>query len=96
MPALQAYHAGMNKKAKSIQYTIRGVSEQTNRLIREKASLYGSSLNETALKLLEEGVGLKDERVFHDLDAYAGTWVEDPVSDEVLEGMRVIDKDLWE
>lgn len=85
----------MKKKAKLIQYTIRGISEQTDQLVREKAAVYGNSLNETALKLLEEGVGLKDERVFHDLDAYAGTWVEDSACDEVLEGMRVIDKDLW-
>jgi hypothetical protein len=57
--------------------------------------LYGSSLNETALKLLEEGVGLKAERTFHDLDAYAGTWVKDPVCDEILEYMRVVDEELW-
>ncbi|MCC5848000.1 MAG: hypothetical protein JJU29_07885 [Verrucomicrobia bacterium] len=73
---------------KKIQYTIRGVSEQTDRLLREKAALYGGSLNETALKYLDEGVGLKEERVFHDLDVYAGTWVADPACDEVLENMR--------
>ena len=83
------------KKSKSIQYTIRGVSEKTDRLVREKAALYGGSLNETALKLLEEGVGLNGEREFHDLDAYAGTWVSDPVTDAVLETMREIDPELW-
>lgn len=82
-------------KKKSVQYTIRGVPEKTDHLVREKAALYGSSLNETALKLLEEGVGLKNERLFHDLDAYAGTWVPDPVCDEILENMRVIDSELW-
>jgi len=84
----------MNKE-KLVQYTIRGVSPQTDRLVREKAALYGSSLNETALKLLEEGVGLKEERVFHDLDAYSGTWVADADCDDVLESMRQVDEDLW-
>lgn len=82
-------------KSKTIQYTIRGVSQQTDQLVREKAALYGGSLNKTALKLLEEGVGLKEERVFHDLDGYSGTWVKDPACDEILENMRLIDKDLW-
>ncbi|MGA0333863.1 MAG: hypothetical protein ACO3NW_07900 [Kiritimatiellia bacterium] len=95
MPVMNAQDAGNMKKAKSIQYTIRGVSEQTDRLIREKAALYGGSLNETALKLLEEGVGIKEDRVFHDLDGYSETWVADPASDELLESMRLIEKDLW-
>ncbi len=83
------------KSDKSIQYTIRGVSETTDRLVREKAALYGGSLNATALKLIEEGVGLKEERVFHDLDAYVGTWVADPSCDDVLESMRCVDEELW-
>jgi hypothetical protein len=95
MPAMNAFYAGIMKSTKAIQYTIRGVSEQTDRLVREKAALYGGSLNETALRLLEEGVGLKEERVFHDLDVYAGTWVADPACDEVLESMRRVDEALW-
>lgn len=83
------------KKTKTIQYTIRGIDKRTDHLIREKAALYGSSLNETARKLLEEGVGLKGERVFHDLDVYAGTWVADPVCDGILDSMREIDPELW-
>lgn len=95
MPAMNAYGACVMKTEKSIQYTIRGVSEQTDRLVREKAASYGGSLNATALKLLEEGVGLKEERVFHDLDAYAGTWVADPACDDVLDSMRNVDEELW-
>lgn len=80
---------------KPLQYTIRGIGEQTDRLLREKAAEYGTSLNETAVKLIEEGVGIGGERVFHDLDAYAGSWVTDPECEEVLEKQRQVDEDLW-
>ena len=37
-----------------------------------------------------------DERPpYHDLDDLVGTWVEDPVFDEVIREMDSVDPDLW-
>ncbi len=83
------------RRNETIQYTVRGVPEQTDRLLREKAAVYGTSLNETALEVLQIGLGVTEERVFHDLDGYAGTWVEDSACEKALEDMRKVDVELW-
>ncbi len=80
---------------KSIQYTIRRVPEQTDHILREKAAEYGMSLNETALKVLQRGLGQRGEVLHHDLDAYAGTWVQEDTVDEALKGFEVIDEGMW-
>jgi len=36
-----------------------------------------------------------EKRVCHDLDDLVGTWVEDPVFDEVIREMDSVDADLW-
>lgn len=96
MQAMPAYLVGMSTNGnKTIQYTVRGVPEKTDRLLREKASVYGTSLNETALEVLQVGLGVTEERVFHDLDGYAGTWAEDSACEKALDDMRKVDMELW-
>ena len=73
------------------QYTIRGVPEQTDKLIREKALEYGSSLNETALKVLQRGLGQDGELRHRDFEVYAGTWVQDDVFDDAIKDFEKID-----
>jgi hypothetical protein len=85
----------MKPQVKSIQYTLRNVPESADRLLREKASTYGMSLNETALKALQTGLGQSSVALHHDLDVYAGSWIQDNVFDDVMKDRDRIDDELW-
>lgn len=81
---------------KRIQYTLRGVSDRMDRAVRERAAMYGESLNEAALRALEQGLGLAEQPVtHHDLDALAGTWVKDPAFDKAIAALDRIEPTLW-
>lgn len=91
MPAYRACVVG-----KPIQYTVRGVSERTDSVLRERATEEGVSLNAVALSLLDAAAGGGgDAQRFHDLDALAGSWVADPAFDRAIEVFERIDPDLW-
>lgn len=83
-------------KKKRHQYTMRGVGERADLLLRETALREGKSLNEAALAALDKGLGLGAEPVrHHDLDALAGSWVHDAAFDKALRDMDRIDPELW-
>jgi len=93
--ALSAYTACMSNRP-PFQYTIRGIPPSLDRLLRERAKRNGVSLNSETIMALKRAVGLLDEGpVFHDLDDLAGTWIEDPAFDKVMEEMDQIEPDLW-
>jgi len=80
----------------NLQYTIRGVTPALDRCIREKAARDGTSLNTTAMSLLERGLGLSADTVKHtDLDDLAGTWVTDPAFDDAVARLHRVDPDIW-
>lgn len=85
-------------KKKAIQYTIRNVPARLDAKLRETASEYGQSLNETSLSMLMKGVGNGDApaAVHHDLDDLSGSWVHDQESERAFDDMRTIDKDMWQ
>ena len=85
----------MARRAADKQYTIRSVPVALDRLLRERARREGKSLNQVALDALRRGLGADAPVVHHDLDRYAGTWVEDAETDRTLEEQRVVDQDLW-
>ncbi len=92
MYALRAYNACM----KSRQYTIRGVSDRLDRLVREQTEQYGKSMNALLLEALARGFGASEEPAMsHDLDELAGTWVEDSEFDRAIAAFDVVDEDLW-
>ncbi len=92
MPAPITYSEGM----KTMQYTIRQVPPQIDRLIRQQAKKNHTSLNGVLLAILERGVGAANEPIeYHDLDELAGTWVADPEFDAAMEAFESIDKELW-
>lgn len=83
--------------AKPIQYTVRGVSERTDSVLRERAAEEGVSLNTVALSLLDAAVtGGETAAQFHDLDALAGSWVPDPAFDRAIEVFDQIDPTMWQ
>ena len=46
---------------------------------RQRAKQSNKSLNAVLLEVLQRGIGAADEPAeYHDLDALAGTWVDDP------------------
>ena len=81
--------------AKPVQYTVRGVSQRTDSVLREMATEEGVSLNAVALSLLDAAARSEDGARFHDLDALAGSWVADPAFEQAQEVFEQIDADLW-
>lgn len=83
-------------KRKSIQYTVRGVSDRTDSFLREMAVEEEVSLNTVALSLLDAAAeqGGKGHRS-HELDALSGSWVADPAFDEAVKAFDQIDASLW-
>ena len=79
-----------------MQYTIRGLPVELDRLIRKRAKEEGKSLNTVAVEALMEAFGLRGSvPVVRDLGSLMGSWVEDPAVDEALEEQRVIDDEMW-
>ena len=83
-------------RARPVQYTLRNVSPEVDRALREKARELGRSLNTVALDALAVGAGVRGQlRRYHDLDEFFGSWVEDPAVDRALEEQRRVDDELW-
>jgi hypothetical protein len=79
-----------------IQYTVRGVSERTDAVLREMAAEDGVSLNAVALSLLDSVATHGDEAGrSHDLDKLVGSWVADPAFDQAQEVFEQIDPAIW-
>jgi plasmid stability protein len=82
----------MRKKA-NIQYTVRGVPSEVDRVLRKKAARRGQSLNEAILEELAIAtIGRIQRADFSDL---AGKWTPDPEFDDVISTQRQIDWDKW-
>ena len=78
------------------QYTIRGVPDRVDSLLRLRARKEHKSLNAVAIELLSRGLGMEEEELeFHDMDDLIGTWVDDPDFADAIESMDVIDEELW-
>lgn len=83
----------MKQRTNSLQYTIRGVSPEVDRLLREKAAQRKQSLNEVVLdELTEATIGCKRKADFSDL---VGQWTPDPAFDEIMAAHRQIDWEKW-
>ena len=84
------------KKKQRIQYTIRDIPAIVNDALQQKARRSGKSLNSIARDALTKEAGLEGQaRLYHDLDAFFGSWIEDPAVDKALSDQRKIDKNLW-
>ena len=81
----------------AIQYTVRGIDPDFDRLLRARARESAVSFNAFLLRMLRLGAGESvEEKPFDNgLGAFAGTWVGGEDTDAALSEMRTIDKDLW-
>jgi len=82
----------MKQQAK-VQYTIRGVSPEVDRVLRKKAALRKKSLNQVILdELTAAALQRKQHADFSDL---VGRWTPDSDFDEVLAAQRQVDWEKW-
>lgn len=82
---------------KGIQYTIRGIPEELDTVLREEAAQYGKSLNSLLIDKLSESSGIaKESGKNSDFDQFVGSWVEDPGFDEAIKCFDEIDPEEWE
>lgn len=80
----------------TIQYTVRDVPAQVDDLLRRKARESGLSLNQVLRDALFRESGADPGDIVHDdLDALAGTWVEDAAVDQALADQDRVDDALW-
>jgi len=87
--AQPAYYACM-------QYTLRNVPKALDQALRRRAHRANKSLNEVAIEALGEALGVSATPIRRrDLREIAGSWEDDPLTDEVLDEQRRIDPDLW-
>ena len=78
------------------QYTIRRIPASVDRMLRERASTAGKSLNAAAIEALQAGLGLSEAPIeFDDLDDLIGTWQHDPDTDQALADQDIVDSELW-
>ncbi|MDP3231458.1 MAG: hypothetical protein Q8N26_01690 [Myxococcales bacterium] len=80
-----------------MQYTIRRVPKEVDRALRERALRRNLSVNEAALEVMAEGLGidLATPLKRRDLSDLAGAWVKDKAVDAALADQRRIDAALW-
>jgi len=87
----------MTTRRKGRQYTIRDIPARVDDALKKKARREGKSLNQVTIEALTRAVGLGGEPpLHHDLDYLAGTWVEDPEFESVLQDQDRIDPGLWQ
>jgi hypothetical protein len=84
----------MRQQARALQYTIRGVPPEVDRILRQKAAQRKQSINQVILdELTVATIGQPVRADFSDL---VGRWTPDPAFDEILTAQRQIDWDKWQ
>jgi Antitoxin FitA-like, ribbon-helix-helix len=90
---IECYHAGMKSPSDSIQYTVRGVPPEVDRVLRQRAAQRNQSLNQLILdELTLATVARRQHADFSDL---VGRWTPDPGFDEIMAAQRQVDWDKW-
>jgi hypothetical protein len=83
----------MARHASGIQYTIRGIPLEVDRVLRRRAAQRKESLNQAIVEELTAAtIGSSRRADFSDL---VGKWTPDPAFDKILAAQRQIDWDKW-
>jgi hypothetical protein len=81
--------------------TIRGVDPEVAEKLKSSAAKQGKSINQVALEMIKEGLGLKKARRFSreydDMDHLFGRWTEKEFEEihTKIERERRVDQELW-
>lgn len=83
--------------------TVRGVSDDLHRALKQEAERRGTSMNRVVLAVLKEAMGVSNDNgrhqhMFDDLDRLAGAWSrkEAEIFEESLNQQRAIDETMWQ
>ena len=82
--------------------TLRNLSPELTRIIRQRADEQHASINKVVISLLEKSVGVRGKTremvLHHDLDALAGSWTREEAAgfNRTLAKQRAIDPDVWQ
>ncbi len=77
-----------------MELTIRDIPDEVYRALQARSAAEGRPLDQIILHALEVA-SLRFMEKKRDLSFIAGTWVEDPVFDEIRAEHERIDPDLW-
>lgn len=84
------------------QFTLRGIPEEIEKMVKKEAGKKGWSLNRAFIALLEKAAGTRKKKInpkaeYHDLDHLAGAWSKEEarVFDKHLQQQRKVDEKLW-
>jgi hypothetical protein len=79
------------------QLTIRGVTDDLARALEQARKQRGSSLNQTVLELLRQGLGLSSNRFDNGLSKLAGTWTKKEFHDfeKNVAAFNQVDEEIW-
>jgi len=79
-----------------MQYTVRGIPDALDKVLRRRARAEGKSLNEVTVEALADGLGLGQEAiVVRDLSDIIGTWKNEASVETALAAQDRVDKGLW-
>jgi plasmid stability protein len=78
-----------------MQYTVRGIPVTVDKALRQRARAKGKSLNEVAIEVLAEGIGLEARLDRRDLSDIVGTWKKDAAIEAALAAQDEVDEGLW-
>ncbi len=91
--AYSVYNVGMQK----IQYTIRGIPLEVDRVIRKRAAQTGRSFNQTVVDMLTQQT-FGDDKVppGKDFEWLFNTGDLDEAFDEAIADLSRVDKEMWQ
>ena len=78
-----------------VQYTVRGVPREVDKVLRRRAQQRGISLNQLLVEELSAGGGGGRARRYRFLKNLGGRWQDDSEFDRILSEQRRIDRGLW-
>ena len=83
----------MKKQAPLLQYTIRGIPREVDRILRQRAAQRKQSLNQVILEELTQATMAPRRR--EDFADLVGRWIPDPAFDEIIDSQRQIEWEKW-
>ena len=88
---------GRGPSPPTVQYTVRSVPAHIDKALRRKAQQARKSLSQVLRDaLIQEAEGTElPERVYADLDALVGAWVDVPDFDDAIQVQDRVDEALW-